>query len=95
MIGTAAASILLKIAGDVNFDKSKLSNLDVDTIAKTAASFGYDANTVVTILSIIDKFDDADVDKKIADALKNHMTKKPMTVGMNFDGVGQQPILVG
>lgn len=95
MIGTATASIMLKIAGDVNFDKSKLSNLDVDAIAKTAVSFGYDANTIVTVLSIIDKFDDVDVDKKIADALKNHMAKKPMTVGMNFDGVGQQPILVG
>lgn len=95
MIGTAIASILLKIAGDANFDKSKLNNLDIDTIAKTAALFGYDANTIVTVLSIIDKFDDADVDKKIADALKNRMAKKPMTVGMNFDGIGQQPILVG
>lgn len=92
VIGTATASIILKIADDA--DNSKLHSLDVDTIAKIAASFGYDANTVVTVLSIIDKLDNTDVCEKIVSALKSR-TAKPMTVGMNFNGVGQQPILVG
>lgn len=91
-IGTATASIILKIAD--NADNSKLHSLDVDTIAKIAASFGYNANTIVTVLSIIDKLDNAEVCEKIVSALKSR-TAKPMTVGMNFDGVGQQPILVG
>lgn len=91
-VGTAAASILMKLtAGGL---ANNFSNINFDAIVSTASSFGYDANLTLTVCSIFDKLDDDAVVEKMYSAIKARSVK-PVTVGMNFNGVGQQPILVG
>lgn len=90
-VGTAAASILMKLtAGGLT---NNFSNINFDAIVNTASSFGYDANLTLTVCSIFDKLDDDAVVEKMYSAIKARSVK-PVTVGMNFNGVGQQPILV-